>query len=218
VLRAILHQYPRLTTTEYPDVPSKIDRVLRRALAKAPNQRHATMALFAAELSALATDTPIEHLRRSFDDSTRISTTERRRAAVLVTVVSNYLALVEHMSPSEAHRLIARVRDLAVDVSTAASSTRRSERKSSRCSASRPHTKTMICAQFAPRSSYTRAFGPSKNPVAVLTSNCGSSPAFTSVPWSRAACTKDRDATTSSARQLRWRADSRRWRRQTRCG
>jgi len=116
VLRAILHQDPRLTTTEYPDVPAKIDRVLRRALAKAPNQRHATMALFAAELSALATDKPIEHLWRSFDDSTRISTTERRRAAVLVTVVSDYLALVEHMSPSEAHRLIARVRDLAVDV------------------------------------------------------------------------------------------------------
>ncbi len=46
----------------------------------------------------------------------RLATTERRRAAVLVTVVSDYLSLLDQMSPTEAQRLVARVRDAAVDV------------------------------------------------------------------------------------------------------
>jgi hypothetical protein len=41
--------------------------------------------------------------------------TERRRAAVLVTIVSDYGSLVERMTPVDAHRLVAQIRDLAVD-------------------------------------------------------------------------------------------------------
>ena len=41
--------------------------------------------------------------------------TERRRAAVLVTMVSNYGALVERTAAVDASRLVAQVRDLAVD-------------------------------------------------------------------------------------------------------
>ena len=45
-----------------------------------------------------------------------MSATERRRAAVLVTVVSDYASLVDRMTPIEAHRLVALLRDTAVDV------------------------------------------------------------------------------------------------------
>ena len=45
-----------------------------------------------------------------------MSATERRRAAVLVTVVSNYAALVDQHTPMEAHRLVSLLRDTAVDV------------------------------------------------------------------------------------------------------
>ena len=45
-----------------------------------------------------------------------MSTTERRRAAVLVTVVSDYPALVDQHTPIEAQRLSRVVRDIAVDV------------------------------------------------------------------------------------------------------
>ena len=40
---------------------------------------------------------------------------ERRRAALLVTIVSNYGSLVERTAAATASRLVAQVRDLAVD-------------------------------------------------------------------------------------------------------
>ena len=81
------------------------------------------MSILTAELSAMAT-TPeagivggiIGHGLGELDDPAQVSTTERRRAAVLVTVVSDYPSLVDRMTPLEAHRLVARVRDTAVDV------------------------------------------------------------------------------------------------------
>ena len=114
---AILTQDPRLTATSYPDVPGGIDRVLRRALAKSPDQRYSSMTLLATELSALASGTDdVAELRALGELEARMSATERRRAAVLVTVVSNYAALVDQHTPMEAHRLVALVRDTAVDV------------------------------------------------------------------------------------------------------
>jgi serine/threonine protein kinase/tetratricopeptide (TPR) repeat protein len=107
VRQAIVAREPHLTATSYPDVPAAMDRILRRTLAKAADQRYGSMSVLAAELSVLAT-TP--------DDALVGGTTERRRAAVLVTVVSDYLSLVDRMTPLEAHRLVARLRDTAVDV------------------------------------------------------------------------------------------------------
>ena len=57
--------------------------------------------------------------RRASDDladGARMSATERRRAAVLVTVVSDYAGSSIRNTPSEAQRLIALLRDTAVDV------------------------------------------------------------------------------------------------------
>ncbi len=115
VLRAIQTVDPNLIATSYPDVPEGIERILRRALAKSPGQRHPSMSHLAAELSALA---PAADGRTVdvVDDGLRMSTTERRRAAVLVTVISDYASLVEQMTPIEAQRLVATVRETAVDV------------------------------------------------------------------------------------------------------
>jgi serine/threonine protein kinase/tetratricopeptide (TPR) repeat protein len=110
VLQAILSGEPELTATSYPDVPAGIDRVLRRALSKAPEQRYASMSLFAADLSTMSTG------GGDLDEPARVTTTERRRAAVLVTIVSDYASLVDQMTPAEAQRRVAHVRDTAVDV------------------------------------------------------------------------------------------------------
>ncbi len=114
VLEAVCRDDPALTAMSYPDVPDGVERVLRRALAKNPDQRYPSVSAMAAELSALAAETsgasePAEH-------AARMTVTERRRAAVLVTLVSDYASLVDEVSPEEANRLIGRVRDAAVDV------------------------------------------------------------------------------------------------------
>jgi len=119
VLQAILTREPVLTATSYPDVPDGIDRVLRKALAKAPGHRYASMTLLAAELSALipgSDDRISRHASAALDAPAGMSTTERRRAAVLVTVVSDYPSLVDQMTPIAAQSLVARLRDTAVDV------------------------------------------------------------------------------------------------------
>jgi hypothetical protein len=89
-----------LTATSYPDVPAGIEPLLRRALAKTPDQRHASMALLAADLSALATEPARDRSAGEIDAAARMSATERRRAAVLVTVVSDYPSLVDQMTQS----------------------------------------------------------------------------------------------------------------------
>jgi serine/threonine protein kinase/tetratricopeptide (TPR) repeat protein len=117
VLRAILTQDPDVTATSYPDVPAGVDRILRRALAKAPDQRYASMSLLAAELAALST-APHGEIggRASSIVEDPVTSAERRHAAVLVTVVSNYSSLLDRVTPIEAQRLVAQLRDTAVDV------------------------------------------------------------------------------------------------------
>jgi class 3 adenylate cyclase/tetratricopeptide (TPR) repeat protein/tRNA A-37 threonylcarbamoyl transferase component Bud32 len=116
VLEAIRGRVPQLVATSYPDVPAGIDRILRRALAKAPDERYPSMSLMAADLSALAAEATSDHERAEMDAGAPMSATQRRRAAVLATVVSDYPSLVDQMTPTAAHRLIARIRDAAVDV------------------------------------------------------------------------------------------------------
>jgi len=104
--KAILSAEPELIATAHPDVPDGIEQVLKRALAKRPEDRYASMSAFAADLLAghVSVTAPSEE--------TAIS--ERRRAALMVTLVSDYDSLIERMAPAEAERLVARVRDLAV--------------------------------------------------------------------------------------------------------
>ena len=107
---AILNRAPDLIAASHPDVPAGIERVLRRALEKVPENRYPSMAVFAADLMALA---PGGVTFAQPPDSVPI--TERRRAAVLVTMVSDYGSLVERMTPVDAQRLVAQIRDTAVD-------------------------------------------------------------------------------------------------------
>jgi class 3 adenylate cyclase/tetratricopeptide (TPR) repeat protein len=118
VVEAILAEPPRLTASSYPDVPGGLDRVLERALAKAPEDRYPSMALFATDLSALtaAPGTATEHARGEGDAHRPISATERRHAAVLVTSISDYPALMDCLAPTDAQRVVAQVRAAAVDV------------------------------------------------------------------------------------------------------
>ena len=116
VLDAIRHREPQVTATSYPDVPAGLDRVLRRALAKSADERYASMSLLAADLAALTPDSISTHTAGTPHDLARMSPTERRRAAVLVSIVSDYPSLVDQITPIEAQRLIGRLRDAAVDV------------------------------------------------------------------------------------------------------
>ena len=53
VRQAILERKPRLAFCMYADIPRGVERVLLRALAKAPCERHESMAALAADLSVL---------------------------------------------------------------------------------------------------------------------------------------------------------------------
>jgi tetratricopeptide (TPR) repeat protein/class 3 adenylate cyclase len=118
----ILNRDPDLIATSHPDVPIGLDPVLRRALAKAPENRYPSMTAFVADLAALAPG--VESAAAVGDARSDLAfamppdagpVSERRRAAVVVTIVSDYGSLVERMAPADAHRLVAQVRDMAVD-------------------------------------------------------------------------------------------------------
>ncbi|HEY2904794.1 MAG TPA: tetratricopeptide repeat protein [Vicinamibacterales bacterium] len=122
VADAILNREPEIIATSHPDVPIGIEHTLRRALAKLPENRFPSMTAFAADLMALAPGA--ESAAGIGDARTDVAftpptdagpITERRRAAMLVTIVSDYGNLVERMAPADAHRLVAQVRDMAVD-------------------------------------------------------------------------------------------------------
>ena len=92
---------------------------MRRALAKRPEQRYPSMAAFAADLAALAPAAGAGGRRRRAGETSEplgsvrgqesLPESERRRAAVLVTMLSDYGALIERLAPVDAHRLFARI-------------------------------------------------------------------------------------------------------------
>src|SRR5205823_5965144 len=87
------------------NLPDVLDALLGKALAKAPGQRHASMAQMAAELAACG-----ERIRGYAVSS------ERRRAAVLVSLLPDYGSLVEQLAPPQLEEFMCRVRAVAVDV------------------------------------------------------------------------------------------------------
>ena len=124
VAAAILRDEPALLASSHPDVPAGIDELLQRALAKRPEHRHPSVAALAADLGALAS---------ADDDGTRgvapepaadlapvpsaeaPPVGERRRAAVLVSVLSDCATLVEQLDPAAMRRALAQIRDVAVE-------------------------------------------------------------------------------------------------------
>ena len=107
LIDAILARDPEPITAWRADLPAAIDDVVRRALAKRQDERYASMSSMAADLAALAE--PSRSAVRSAgswtsrrtpraDEATAIAAgAERRWAAVVVSTVSDYSALVERL-------------------------------------------------------------------------------------------------------------------------
>ena len=121
IVRKILADEPELVATSHPDVPAAVDAILQRALAKSPERRYPSMPAFAAAVStALTADDP-RAAAGALNDTAMLASQaappagERRRVAVLVSVVSDYGALVEQLDPTATHRVLAQIRDVAVD-------------------------------------------------------------------------------------------------------
>jgi serine/threonine protein kinase/tetratricopeptide (TPR) repeat protein len=107
----VLTADPAPLATSRRDLPASLDAVLSKALAKNPDQRHASMTQLAAELAATPRSEAV-----SADDGPISPSGERRRAAVLVSRMSDCASVVEHLTPARMEELTARVRAVATDV------------------------------------------------------------------------------------------------------
>jgi len=123
---AVLKVQPLPARTLRADLPDALDALLRKALAKVPEQRHASMAQMAIELASCSERTRAVSYAVSrtestgplavFDDSQLSSGGERRRAAVLVSLLPDYASLVEQLAPSKLEEFMSRFGAVAADV------------------------------------------------------------------------------------------------------
>ena len=107
-------------------LPDGVDALLCKALSKAPEQRHASMAQMVADLSACGERTrAIAHMRFQPESAVPLSVVddgqlsaggERRRAAVLVSLLPNYASLVEQLAPPKLEEFMRRIGAVATDV------------------------------------------------------------------------------------------------------
>jgi predicted ATPase/class 3 adenylate cyclase len=128
VLFSILTHHPEPLDEIRPEISPELDAVVRRALAKRPEGRFASMHELAAALSQLppgrethvaaAIVAPESHSYSPATDSLLARAGERRQATVVVTRISNYAALVERLAPDEVDRLTSDVRGAATEVAT----------------------------------------------------------------------------------------------------
>ncbi len=133
MLYSILTQELEPLAATRSDVPDAVDTLLRRALAKNPTDRFAdaqemlvalqgvTRASVAAEHSAnpvvSRSPTPIDNgTLATPTDSVLSRAGERRHATVVVTGISGYDQLVEHLASREVDALTAAVRDAAAEI------------------------------------------------------------------------------------------------------
>lgn len=91
------------------DVPAEMDQVLARALAKDARDRYASMSDMAADLAQLRGGEHAHSLKKPAPG-------ERRRAAVLVTTVCDYAALVEQLTPVRFAEVVTRIRQTAAEI------------------------------------------------------------------------------------------------------
>jgi serine/threonine protein kinase/tetratricopeptide (TPR) repeat protein len=109
LLASVMSTPPAPLSQHRADLPVEIDHIVAKALAKDPRHRYPSMSAMAAELERLTAwegappKQPAPH-------------GERRRAAVLVSVVADYSTLIERLDPSAFHALIGRIRGIAEDV------------------------------------------------------------------------------------------------------
>lgn len=101
------------------DAPMEVDALLSKALAKTPELRFSSMLEMSAELAALADDgrTGSRAIATAASHAPRVAPAgERRRAALLVSVVSDYATLLERLAPERLEVLMTRIRGAAVEI------------------------------------------------------------------------------------------------------
>jgi serine/threonine protein kinase/tetratricopeptide (TPR) repeat protein len=123
---AVLKMEPLPARTLCPNLPGTLDALLHKALAKAPEQRHASMTEMATELAACSERTRAVAYAVSrtesaeplpaVDDCQLPSGGERRRAAVLVSLLPDYASLVEQLAPPKLEEFMRRIGAVAADV------------------------------------------------------------------------------------------------------
>jgi serine/threonine protein kinase/tetratricopeptide (TPR) repeat protein len=106
--------------------PVAVNAVLRKALAKALSERYASMTQMAEDLAALTpahrrsssvprgSDT--KHVAEHLDEGPLSTSGERRRAAVLVSILPDYVLLIEQLTPQKLEEFTRRLRDIAVEL------------------------------------------------------------------------------------------------------
>lgn len=125
VLFGILTADPEPTASLRNDIPAAVDVVLVRALAKQPEQRFGSAMEMATALAAAVTPRaePMSAGRGEEDggeehDSALTRGGERRQVTVAVFSLAGYERLVERLAPDDADRVLAQIRDAAVEVAT----------------------------------------------------------------------------------------------------
>ncbi len=104
-------------------VPQELDDFIATALAKMPERRFASMADVVAALDLLrvgsrtrrAGNTAATTEMAPVDDSSGAPSAERRHGAVMVTIISEYAALLERLDPADVDEVVGNVRAAAVD-------------------------------------------------------------------------------------------------------
>ena len=133
LLYSILTAQVNTIDTVREDLTPGIDALLRRALAKKPDDRFASaheMVAALTELQAVVTARPEAPLRRApqpvaMESVTTVRTEsllglagERRHAAVVVTGIADHAGLIERLAPAEIDRVSNSIREIANEVAT----------------------------------------------------------------------------------------------------
>ncbi len=126
LLFALLTQEPEPITGVRSDAPAELDMIVRRALAKAPADRFATVHQMLAALHTLPVRnadappavSPDRTPTPAAGESALTRAGERRQAAIVSTAIADYGALVERIDPEELDQLTGAVRDAAVEIAT----------------------------------------------------------------------------------------------------
>lgn len=111
-----------LPPSEYrEDVPEELDALVATALAKSPERRFTSMTEFAAALNGLKTTSGTTPRRPALTPqatatvASEVPSPERRRAAVLITRISNYGSLLERLEPADLDEVIGSVHAAAIE-------------------------------------------------------------------------------------------------------
>ena len=105
----------RMISEIRPEVPTAMDTLLATALASTPDERYSSMPSLSKELAALLEGERADNHSAVGAQSTKAEV-ERRRTAVLVCRISDYPALLEHLTPERLEDLLRQIRAAAVEV------------------------------------------------------------------------------------------------------